>query len=232
LLTQSLFNGSDIAPFSHADEWSQIYQRQPDWLAVLFFGLLLYFVVIKFLFHVDFLGSIKGLSKIQVLDDIGFDKNHQRTALLYAPFALIIYTLYCLFLLNPLLLQLELDYLFLGFAILLIVLFILKLSVSFAIAHIFHSLKAFKAYFTDHLFIMGVGSIFQLFFLLIYLYSQITFFLHLSLTILSIFIVLRIIRSSIIGLRLTNFSIYYLFLYLCSFEILPVIWIYKWISIQ
>lgn len=73
-------------------------------------------------------------------------------------------------------------------------------------------------------FIMGI---ILLPFLVISIYTFIPAFLYLSLGIAGILFILRLFRGIIIGLSDTNFSIFYLFFYLCTVEILPVLVIVK-----
>ncbi|MBP6977283.1 MAG: DUF4271 domain-containing protein [Bacteroidales bacterium] len=64
-------------------------------------------------------------------------------------------------------------------------------------------------------------------FLVINAYSRSSFFLYISLGIIGIFFLLRLFRGIVIGLSDTKFSIFYLFFYLCTVEILPILTIVK-----
>ncbi|MCK4569265.1 MAG: DUF4271 domain-containing protein, partial [Bacteroidales bacterium] len=48
-------------------------------------------------------------------------------------------------------------------------------------------------------------------------------FFYIILAIIPLVYILRIIREAVIGFRLINFSVFHLFLYLCTLEILPLI---------
>jgi len=202
----------------------------PDWLSLIFLGTIIYFILIKFLLNIHLLDGLKGLLKIEVLDDVGFEKTNRVLALFLAPFGIIVYAWYSYFILNQLYVRLEFDHLFFLFSILLALLFVFKKLLEYLIAVVFNTKKAFKAYLMDHLFLLGVSSVFQLILIVFYTYSQETIFLWSAYAILIIFFIYRLARSFIIGFRLTEFSKSYLFLYLCSLEILPIIWIIKWVT--
>ncbi len=54
-------------------------------------------------------------------------------------------------------------------------------------------------------------------------YAQTDIFLYISLLVIALIYILRIMREGIIGFRVINFSVFHLFLYLCTLEILPMI---------
>lgn len=202
----------------------------PDWLSLIFIGCIIYFILIKFLLNINIIEGIKGLLKIEVLDDVSFEKTNRSLALFLSPYAIIVYGYYLYFLVNPLYLSMQLDLLFLVFSGIVLLLFLFKKMLELFISFVFSTLDTFVAYLLDHLFLLGVGSIIQLILLVLYTYSQIKLILWISIGFLFIFFIFRLIRSFIIGFRLTSFSKSYLFLYLCSLEILPLIWIYKMIA--
>lgn len=202
----------------------------PDWLSLVFIGSVIYYIVIKFILNINLIEGIKGLVKIEVLDDVGFEKTYRSLAIFLPPFAIIVYSYYLYFLINPFHFQFEFDYLYLTFSLTILLIFLVKKLAEYLIAFIFNTQKAFSSYFLDHLFLLGISSVIQLVLLIIYTYSQLQIVLWSSLAILFIFFTFRLIRSFVIGYRLTPFSKSYLFLYLCSLEILPLIWIFKWVS--
>lgn len=202
----------------------------PDWLTIVFLFGFIYIVVIRLLFQVQLSDVIKGLLKIEVLDQVGFDKSNRAITLLMAPLSLFVFPYYLYFIVNPRTLNLELDYLYLVFVGLILLLFILKKSIELFIAIVFNTQKAYVAYTLDQVYLIGVSSVFQMILLVFYTYSQQRIFLWLSVMLLVVFFVYRLVRSFIIGFKLTEFSKSYLFLYLCSLEILPLIWLMKWFS--
>lgn len=86
-------------------------------------------------------------------------------------------------------------------------------------------------YLLDHyLFYISEGIIlFPL--LVLYIYSGMQFFIYASAAVLIILWAFRLLRAIINGLDCTNFSRSYLFLYLCSLELLPIFLLYK-LSLQ
>jgi hypothetical protein len=67
--------------------------------------------------------------------------------------------------------------------------------------------------------------------LIIFHYSEITFFLYLNIGIWSIIQIHRFIRLATVGFSYSIFSILHLFLYLCTLEIIPVILLIKLLQI-
>lgn len=202
----------------------------PDWLSLVFLGAIIYFILIRFILNIHLLDGLRGILKIEALDEVGFEKTNRSLALFLAPLGIITYAWYCYFILNQFYVKLEFDYLFLLFSIFIALVFVIKKLVEYLISVVFNTQKAFNAYLMDHLFLLGVSSIIQLVLILFYTYSQESIFLWSAYAILFIFFIYRLVRSFIIGFQLTEFSKSYLFLYLCSLEILPIIWIIKWVT--
>lgn len=226
----NFFGGNILAEnISDGTTWN-INASNPDWLSLVFILAAVYFIIIKFIFNINFTEGLKGLFKIEVLDDVGFEKTHRVFAFFFSPFSIIVYAYYLYFLINTHYLKLNLDYLFAVFAAFLLGTFLLKKIIELLIAFVFNTLSALKAYILDQLYLLGIGSIIQLILLLFFSYSQLNFILWISLGIMIIFFIYRLIRSFLIGYQLTSFSKSYLFLYLCSLEILPLIWIFKWLT--
>lgn len=225
-----LFGGHASGQLIQGPQSFALDSQAPDWLSLVFIGAVIYFIIIRFIFNINLVEGLKGLLKIEVLDDVGFEKSHHSLAFFLSPFAVLVYSYYLYFIVNPQYLKIELDYLFLVFAIIIPVIFIVKKMLEFLISFIFNTYLSFKAYLLDHLYLLGIGSVIQLILILLYTYSQLKIILWVSIGVLIIFFILRLIRSFIIGYSLTPFSKSFLFLYLCSLEILPIIWIYKMIS--
>jgi hypothetical protein len=91
----------------------------------------------------------------------------------------------------------------------------------------------FKTRETTTLYVMSTMSfhfilgILLLPFLVFNAYTEIRFILYVSLAVAGIIFILKIFRGIIIGLSDTKFSIFYLFFYLCTVEILPILVIIK-----
>lgn len=63
-----------------------------------------------------------------------------------------------------------------------------------------------------------------------YIYSGYSFLLYISLGIFTLMLLLRYVRIFIIGISIKQYSLLYLFLYLCTLEILPVLLAVKYAS--
>ncbi len=63
--------------------------------------------------------------------------------------------------------------------------------------------------------------------LILFVYSNFPVFLYIALIVLLLFWLFRLKRAIVIGLADTNFSSSYLFLYLCTLEVIPFILLYK-----
>lgn len=200
-----------------------------DWLSLTFLGIVIYLILVRFLFNFNFGEAFKGLFKIESLDQVSFEKLTQNTGYILAPISSIVYAYYAYFFINSEYLQLDLDYLFLVFAFIISILFVLKIFIEKIASLVFGSAKAFQSYFSDHLYMLGISGLFQLPFIVIYAYSQIPFFLWISLGMLVGFWLFRLFRGVIIGYNQSRFSKSYIFLYLCSLEILPILWAFKWL---
>lgn len=225
-----IFGGNIRVTESFGDTTGLFESMAPDWLSLVFIGSVIYYIVIKFILNIHLSEAFKGLLKIEVLDDVGFEKTYRSLAIFLPPFAIIVYSYYFYFIINPLYLQLGLDYLFFVSSLIISLIFLIKKLVEYFIAFVFNTRKAFNSYLLDHMFLLGISSIIQLILLIVYTYSQLKIALWASIAVLFIFFTFRLIRSFVIGYRLTQFSKSYLFLYLCSLEILPLIWIFKWMS--
>lgn len=203
--------------------------QSPDWLSLVFLGIIVYLILVRFLFNFNFSEAFKGLFKIESLDQVSFEKLTHHTGYILAPISSVIYAYYVYFFINPEYLHLDLDYLFLVFAFIISLLFVLKSFIEKLVSLVFSSAKTFQPYFSDHLYMIGISGLLQLPFIVIYVFSQITFFLWISLGVLVLFWLFRLIRGVIIGYNQSRFSKSYIFLYLCSLEILPILWACKWL---
>jgi len=82
-------------------------------------------------------------------------------------------------------------------------------------------------YLLDHFVFYISGGIILFPLIILYIYSEIQAFLYLAVIVLITLWVFRIIRAVFIGLDCINYSRYYLFLYLCTLEVLPIFLLYK-----
>ncbi len=84
-----------------------------------------------------------------------------------------------------------------------------------------------KLYLLDHfLFYISEGIVlFPV--LILFVYSGLHIFLYLAVILLVVLWLFRLKRAFVLGLGCTNYSSHYLFLYLCTLEVMPIILIYK-----
>lgn len=247
MLKDSLFNDTsvveqNITAFLSRDTLSSFTKEMPidkiseitvsdpimgNWFALTILGLVIYLLLTRLLFSFNMSEIMKGLGKIQSLDVISFDKESRLTGYFLSPLSVFTYSFYLYFVINPLYLHLNLDYLFIIFSIGIILLFLIKILVEKIVSVIFNTQNLFHQYFSDHLFILGLSSLIQVPLIIIFVYSNIDLFLWISIGILLLLWVFRLFRGLIIGIKQTTFSKSFIILYLCSLEILPLIIAYK-----
>jgi len=200
-----------------------------DWLTIGFLGIFVYLVIVRILYSFDIWDIFRGILKIDILDQVGFEKQTESLAYALSPISAGVYGFYLYYFMSPQLAYLKTDFLFFFFAIGLSLLFLLKSYFEKIIALIFQTTDTFKAYYIDHLLILGIASLLQLPFIIVFFYTELLGFFWIGLSILGLFWVLRIFRGFIIGLKKTTYSSLYIILYLCSLEILPIALVIKYI---
>ncbi|MBN1650954.1 MAG: DUF4271 domain-containing protein [Bacteroidales bacterium] len=103
----------------------------------------------------------------------------------------------------------------------------LKFVAIWLIGFLFDNQSVSLWYLIDY-FLFQISEGFALFPLLIlFVYAKYSIFLYLALIVLLLFWLFRLKRALVIGLADTNFSSSYLFLYLCTLEVIPFILLYK-----
>lgn len=92
---------------------------------------------------------------------------------------------------------------------------------------LFETENASLLHLIDHfLFLISQGLIlFPL--LILFMYSELSLFLYVGILIFFSLWLFRLQRAIVIGLSVTNFSPFYLFLYLCTLEVIPFLLLYK-----
>ncbi len=200
-----------------------------DWLTIGFLGIFVYLVVIRILYSFDIWDIFRGILKIDILDQVGFEKQTESLAYALAPISAGVYGFYLYYFISPQLAYLKMDFLFFLFAVGLGVVFLIKAYLEKIIALIFQTTDTYRAYYLDHLLILGISGLMQLPFIIVFFYTELTVFFWIGLSILGLFWILRIFRGFIIGLKKTTYSRLYIILYLCSLEILPIALVIKYI---
>jgi len=114
---------------------------------------------------------------------------------------------------------------------LLILFFLLKFLLIKILGILFDTQSLSSLYLLDH-FLFYISEGILLFPVLILLvYSGLQIFLYLAVILLVTLWLFRLQRAFVLGLGCTNYSLHYLFLYLCTLEVMPIILIYK-LSVQ
>ncbi len=113
--------------------------------------------------------------------------------------------------------------------ILLIVFIVLsfKLLVVQLLSYLFNSKHLTRNYLTGHASFMLLGALILLPLLLILIFNAHPLLFMLTLIILISFMIYRLVRSFFIGWAEGQFALFYLFLYLCALEIVPLLWLIK-----
>lgn len=108
----------------------------------------------------------------------------------------------------------------------LLIQFILVLLAGF----LFKNPETAREYIHNIIIFNLIGGVLLLPLILLIHYSHRSVFLYVAFSIISILLLIRFIRGFIIGLSDQKFSLFHLFLYLCTLEILPVLVVAKFID--
>ncbi len=120
-----------------------------------------------------------------------------------------------------------------GFLILLsilISLYLIKFIVIWFLGILFETKSVSQAYLSDYYLFQVSEGILLFPLLILFVYSELQIFLYLVVLLHVSLWIYRLFRAIIIGLGCTNFSRSYLFLYLCTLEVVPFIFLYKLMS--
>ena len=113
--------------------------------------------------------------------------------------------------------------LFTMIGIFLLVFWILKIGLILLLSFIFRTSQTSREYILDILIFNILTGIFLLPLLVFTVYLKCVIFLWICMTIFALFFFFRLIRGFLIGISMTKFSSVFLFVYLCTLEILPVV---------
>jgi hypothetical protein len=117
--------------------------------------------------------------------------------------------------------------LFILFTLLVLVFWVLKIGLIRFLAFIFRTRNTSKEYILNILIFNILTGIFFLPFLVFAVYLKSDTALWICAVIFILFFIFRLIRGFLIGISITKFSYLFLFVYLCSLEILPLIVLLK-----
>jgi hypothetical protein len=117
--------------------------------------------------------------------------------------------------------------LFLGIFVILIILSLLKTATVTFIGNVFKTAKSAHDYLINNLIFNIVTGLLLFPAVIFCIYIDNPVYLWIAGLIVAILLIYRFIRSFMIGLSNTRYSIFYLFLYLCTLEILPLLILFK-----
>jgi Domain of unknown function (DUF4271) len=212
----------------------QFVKYQPDWIFVLllFCFILLAWVQVFYrrrlrqIFAAPF--SKRFLSQLVRDGDLISERAALATGIIY-----LLTTSLFIYQLNQLIFKQDQPKYFQGFLffvlilILLLAFWILKVAVMRLLAFIFKTGQTTREYLLNILIFNIITGIFLMPFLIVSIYLKCDIFLWICAIIFSLFFLFRLIRGFFIGMTLTKFSWLFLFVYLCSLEILPLLVLLK-----
>ncbi len=236
-LENQVFSSSEFFDTPHLLEPITNYQEIPieetisnDWIAVVFILCLVQLAIARFFFPGrirQLLMAVFGYRFFSFVDKEGVMFRETPSYLLIINFILaisllLLQTLKYFDLIAPW--QDTHDLLIFGLIVLFFSGFYLmkKLMLGF-LAWIFHTRKATMVYFTNlFLFNQFVGLLI-LPFIFYHAFSTTYYGLYASWVVVILFNIYKIIRGALLGYRVSGFSVYYLFLYLCGVELAPLL---------
>lgn len=110
-------------------------------------------------------------------------------------------------------------------------LWMLKLRVIKGLGSLFRTRQAADEYLLTNVLFNITAGLTAFPFIIAWHFSQLQVLLYLILAIFLIAAAMRMLRNISIGLSVQSFSVVYLFLYLCTLEILPFLFVYKYFTI-
>ncbi|HAG15671.1 MAG TPA: hypothetical protein DCG69_03980 [Bacteroidales bacterium] len=105
--------------------------------------------------------------------------------------------------------------------------YFLKFSAIWFLGKLFDTAVVTKQYLLDHYLFQITEGLILFPLLILYVYSSIQIILFAAIAVLLMLWAYRLMRAVRIGFGCTNFSWSYLFLYLCTLEVLPLFFVYK-----
>jgi hypothetical protein len=106
---------------------------------------------------------------------------------------------------------------------------VLKITLIWFLSFIFRTRQTSREYLLNILIFNILTGIFLLPFLVFMVYLKCAVFLWICVIIFALFFFFRLIRGFLIGISITKFSWLFLFVYLCTLEILPLIVLLKFV---
>ncbi|PID88834.1 MAG: hypothetical protein CSB02_00670 [Bacteroidia bacterium] len=201
------------------------------WVNIGLWVVVLAYLVLRRVLNVSFAKTVKFLVRIPAVNQTTFDKPSLSVQLaLFVPcFAFFVFFVYVawhnIVLFDYMLPPLSWWYIAVFLFVFTGGIFLLELlfSVLFDVSYMFED------YLTDQLLLFNAGNVVLLPFTLFYFYEEVNMFLYIGLAIVVVSTVLRWFRGSFIAYRQTFFSVFYIFVYLCSVKIIPFFLLVKWV---
>jgi hypothetical protein len=233
LLTNSIFKPHSLKP-THSDPLS-INRQSTDWITVIFLACLLIFAWIQSSYSKRFNQIFRAAAQPHFVNQLEREGNLFKERITiglgfiyYTTFSIFVFQLYRTFFTIPFGLS---NLAFAG--IIFAGLFLFQLLKSLAVISsgvIFNTRESARSYQLNTLIFNYITGILLFPVTLIAIYWNSTVFLIVGILIASFLISYCFIRGFLTGLSNKNYSLFYLFLYLCTLEILPLLLIYKAIS--
>ncbi len=204
------------------------------WINIGLWVVLLAYLVLRRALNVTFTKTVGFLVRIPAINQTTFDKPSLFVHLaLFVPcFSFFVFFVYASWH-NIVLFNYVLPPLSWWHIAILLFLFIAGIFLlEFLFSVLFDVSQMFEEYLTDQLLLFNASNIVLLPFTLFYFYDDVNIFLYIGLIVLAIFTVLRWFRGILIAYRKTFFSLFYIFVYLCSVKIIPLLLLIKWVFDQ
>jgi hypothetical protein len=106
----------------------------------------------------------------------------------------------------------------------------LKSTIVYSLGYVFNNKETARAYQLNTLIFNNIIGIVLFPVIIMAFYWESTIFLNIGVVIASLLLLYSLFRGILTGLANKNYNLFYLFLYLCTLEILPILLLYKVIS--
>ncbi len=227
--TSSIFENHLLKPKSYAK--NEIQQNNNDWIIIPFLVVFILYIYISTNFHQRWLQTIKAPFSKRFLGQLERDGNiFNETILLPIIFIVVISISMMLFLgikhfasFQEIKISESNFYMLIAGVYLLFVL--LKSALVLIIGYVFDNQAESAGFILQNLLNLSISSVLIFPFLLIFTYSNISFFLYLSIAVIVLFALYKNIKAFEIWSKTYNY--YKIFIYLCTVEFLPYILIFK-----
>lgn len=201
------------------------------WINIGLWSVLLFYLVTRFAFHTSVATVLKHVLHIPALNEASFDKPSLPFNMLMLLPSFTIFVLFVHALIGHLLLAygVVVQILWWQTALALMSFVLITLLLEYLVAFFFDSVHMFTDYITDQLLIFNVSAVLLWPLMVFYFYNAMDIFLYVATGVVAIFSLWRWLRAALIAFHKTFFSPFYIFIYLCSLKILPLLLFLKWV---